>query len=79
VAAKWGGEPWHVGIHVDGADASPSPPTHSHTQAVAYRAVPFMVSRERSTHPRYILWEAGPPRQGDPESGDKVRKCHLNT
>lgn len=55
------GEPWHVGTHVDSADASPVRPipTHSHTQAMTYREAPLQDARAPSTHLQRTLRKAG--------------------
>lgn len=75
-------EPWHVGTHVDSAIASQTLPipNHSHTQAITSREDPLQ-DRQGAVHisSSHSVKNQGPPREGDPEAGDKVRKRHPHT
>ena len=47
-----GGGPWHVGTHVDSANASQMLllPTHSHSQVVTYREAPTLQDIQEALH-----------------------------
>lgn len=76
-------EPWHVGTHVDSAIASQTLliPNHSHTQAITSREDPLQDRQGAAVHisSSHFVKNQGPPREGDPEAGDKVRKRHPHT
>lgn len=75
-------EPWHVGTHVDSANASQTLPlpNHSHTQAITSREAPLQdIQGAVPIASSHSVKSWRPPGEGDPEAGDKVRKRHPHT